>query len=126
MVVPPMLRAVASPVLSTVAAAVFDDVHVAESVRSAVVPSVKVPVAVNCSVRPSAMLGLAGVRAIDVRTAGLTVKVVAALIEPSVAVMVVEPVASAWATPALEMVATEAFADAQTTDVVRLAVDPSL
>jgi hypothetical protein len=38
---------VASPVLLTVAAAVFEDVQVAELVRFCVVPSVKVPVAVN-------------------------------------------------------------------------------
>jgi hypothetical protein len=38
---------VARPVLLIVAAAVFDEAHVAEFVRFCVVPSVNVPVAVN-------------------------------------------------------------------------------
>ena len=45
-------------------------------VRSSVELSDKVPVAVNCSVSPVARLGLAGVTAIDWRTAAVTVSTV--------------------------------------------------
>jgi hypothetical protein len=103
----------------------LDDVQVAELVKLAVVPSVYVAVAVNDSVRPWAMLGLAGVRAIDVTSAGVTVNVVVPLTAPDVAVITVDPVASVEATPELEMVATDALAEAHVTDVVRLTVDPS-
>jgi len=44
--------AVASPELSMVAAAVFDEVQVTESVRSSVFPFWRTPVAVNCAVWP--------------------------------------------------------------------------
>lgn len=44
--------AVASPELSIVAAVVFEDVQVTESVRSTVFPFWRMPVAVNCAVCP--------------------------------------------------------------------------
>lgn len=44
--------AVASPELSIVAAAVFEDVQVTESVRSTAFPFWRMPVAVNCAVCP--------------------------------------------------------------------------
>ena len=46
------LCAVASPELSMVAAAVFEDLQVTESVRSTASPFCKMPVAVNCAVCP--------------------------------------------------------------------------
>ena len=52
-----------------VAIFVFDDAQVAELVRSCVLPSLKLPVAVNCSVWPNETVGLAGVTWIDVRVA---------------------------------------------------------
>jgi hypothetical protein len=45
--VAPIPVAVARPLVLMLAAAVFEEVHVAELVRFCVVPSVKVPVAVN-------------------------------------------------------------------------------
>ena len=50
----PIVSAEARPVVETVATAVFADAQAAEVVRFCVVPSVKVPVAVNCCVRPFA------------------------------------------------------------------------
>ena len=44
--------AVASPELLMVAAAVFEDVQVTESVRSTVFPFWRMPVALNCAVWP--------------------------------------------------------------------------
>ena len=59
-----------------VATEVVAEAQVTWLVRSSVELSENVPVAVNCSVVPLAMLGLAGVTAIEVSVAGLTVKVV--------------------------------------------------
>ena len=66
----PVATPVASPAAVIVATAGVAEAHVTWLVRSCVVLSEKVPVAVNCSVSPLATLGLAGVTAIDCRTAG--------------------------------------------------------
>ena len=78
-----------------VATAVVAEAQVTWLVRSCVELSEKVPVAVNCWVSPLAMLGLAGVTAIDCRTAAVTVSTVEPVTPPSVAVIVEVPVASA-------------------------------
>jgi hypothetical protein len=65
MVVVPAATAVARPSLLMVAAAVSDALHVADAVKSCVVLSEYVPVAVNCCEVPFAMLGLAGVIEIE-------------------------------------------------------------
>ncbi len=52
---------VASPVLLIVATLVFDELQVTELVRSPVLPSVNVPVAMNCCVVPSGIERLLGV-----------------------------------------------------------------
>src|SRR5271157_1702471 len=64
-VVCPALTALASPVALMVATPDADELHDAVLVRFCVLPSLYVPVAVNCSVAPTAMEGLAGVTAID-------------------------------------------------------------
>ena len=85
--------------------------------------------AVNGSVSPLGTLGSAGVRAIDTRTAGLTVSTVVPLIPLSVAVIVEVPVARPVARPfdpeTFEMVATEVVAEAHVTWLVTSWVDPS-
>ena len=86
------------------------------------VPSEYVPVAVNCSVVPLAMLGLAGVTAIESRAAGLTVRTVEPLTPPSVALIVDVPVATPVASPLALIVATEVVAEAQVTWPVRSCV----
>ena len=62
-------------------------------------PSVKVPVAVNCSVVPDGMVGIAGVSAIETRFAEVTVRVVEPLIAPETAVTAVLPTVTLAATP---------------------------
>jgi hypothetical protein len=57
------------PVLDIVATLVFDELQVTELVKSRVVLSEYVPVAINCCVAPIAILGLAGVTAIEVSVA---------------------------------------------------------
>lgn len=85
--------------------------------------SVKVPMAVNCCVRPFAMLGLVGVTAMDTSAAAVTFKVVDPEIAPSVAVISDVPVVAVVARPllpaALLMVATAGVSDIQVTMLVR-------
>src|SRR4051812_30443795 len=66
----PMDKAEARPVVFTLATPVFAEFQVAELVRLAVVASEYVPVAVNCCVAPVKMVGFAGVTAIDVNVFG--------------------------------------------------------
>ncbi len=83
--------------------------------------------AVNCSVAPTLIEGVAGVTAIDVSVAagGVTVNVVEPEILPEVAVIVVAPAATADARPEPLMVAMFVADDDQLA-VVRVALWPSL
>ena len=125
MVAVPAATAVASPLLSMVATEVLDEVQVTSVVISWVVPSEYVPEAVNCLVFPSGTLGLAGVRDIEDRVAGVTVMLVFFAILPEVAVMVAVPAARAVASPPVLTVATEVLDEAQVTRVVISWVVPS-
>ncbi len=82
----------------------------------------------NCWVVPLAIAGAAGVTAIDLRVAAVTVRVVVPL--PLVAVTVVEPTLRAVARPLLPevllIVATAGVAEVQLTILVRFCVEPSL
>src|SRR6185369_1385086 len=104
MVVVPVATPVARPwlplVLLIVATPVSDDAHVTEVVRSWVLPSLKVPVAVNCWVPATLIEGFAGVTAIDCNAGGgVTVSTVEPVTAPEVALMVVVPAATAVARP---------------------------
>ena len=72
------------------------------------------------------MSGLAGVTAIDISPAGETVSVVAPVTPAIVASIVVLPEARAVASPVALIDATVVFEEAQTTESVRLAVEPSV
>jgi hypothetical protein len=121
-VVDPVATVLAKPALLMVATAVAEDVHVAVLVRFCWLPSVNVPVAVNCCVNPLATDGFAGVTAIVCKTAGVTVSVVEPLIDPEVALIVVDPVATVLAKPALLMVATVVAEDVHVAVLVRFCV----
>jgi hypothetical protein len=69
MVVLPVATAVANPVLSIVAKVEGEEAQPTDVVMFRVVLSEYVPVAVNCSVVPRGMLGLAGVTAIEISVA---------------------------------------------------------
>jgi hypothetical protein len=90
-VVVPGAAAVASPWLPaaplTVATPVADELHVTDVVRLWVPPLLYVPVAVNCTVVPAAIDGVAGVTAMETSATGLMVSVADVLL-PSVAVNV--------------------------------------
>ena len=89
-------------------------------------PSVKVPVAVNCWVAPEGMVGIAGVTAMETRTAGVMVKVVEPVIEPDVAEIDVLPMAMLVAIPAVLTVAMVGSNVDQVAVAVRSRVLPSL
>ena len=69
------------------------------------VPSLNVPVAVNCCVAPFAIDGFAGVTAIDCNVAAVTVSTVEPLIDDDVAVIVELPTPAPLARPAALIVA---------------------
>ena len=80
----------------------------------------------NCKVVPNGIAGIAGVIAIEIRTAGVMVRVVEPVIVPDVAVTVVLPKATLEATPELLTVAMLLSAVLQVEVAVRSRVLPSL
>ncbi len=129
MVVEPTLMAVASPsvpaALLTATTVSLEEVHATCVVRSWVVLSEYMPVAVNCKVNPLAMLWMAGVTSIELSVAAVTVNEVSPKTLSRLALIVVEPIltAAATATPsepaALLMVATPTSEELHVTCVVR-------
>ncbi len=116
---------VARPALVIVATDAVAEAHVTWLVRFSVELSEYVPVAVNCSVRPLAMLGLAGVTAIDSNVAAVTVRTVEPVTPLSIALIVEVPTPTPVARPALVIVATDAVAEAHVTWLVRFSVELS-
>ncbi len=82
---------------------------------SSVDESLKVPVAVNCLVVPTAMLEPAGVTTIETRVAAVTVRDAVPLTEPEAAVIVTVPVPTPVASPLTSTVATEVEEELQLT-----------
>jgi hypothetical protein len=72
----PAATVVAKPLLLTVATDGSDELQVTSMVILWLVPSEYVPVAANCWVTPTGMLGLAGVTDMEDRAAELTVRIV--------------------------------------------------
>lgn len=122
-VVPP----VANPVMELmVATVVLLDAQVTALKSIAAVPSVRVPLTVNCLVYPTATLEGVGVIASVASSGSVTVKA-AVLVEAApvaVAVIVVLPTASVVAMP-LVLIATAESLDAQVTDPETFPVDES-
>ena len=73
---------VARPALLMVATQAADEVHVAEVLRSCVLPSAYEPVAMNCCVPAREIEGFAGVTATDTSATVITVNVVEPVNEP--------------------------------------------
>ena len=116
-VVVPVATLDASPCALMVAAAALEDVHVTVVVMSCVLLSLKVPVAVNCLVVPTAMLALAGVTAIETRAAAVTVSDAVPLIPAEVAVTVAVPVPVLLANPVASILTTAVEEEDHVTDV---------
>jgi hypothetical protein len=81
-VVVPTLLLTATPLAPIVATAGVEDIHVTEVVIALVLPSVYVPVAMNCCDVPRAIEGDNGVTARDTNVALVTVSVAEALVKP--------------------------------------------
>ena len=131
-VVGPWRRPVANPwlpaALLIVATAVAEELQVVVAVMFCVLPSVNVPVAVNCCVTPWAIEAEAGLMAIETSAAGVTLSEVTPLTGPSVAVMLADPCATAVASPLLPVVLLIVAVDEElvhVTCVVRFCVLPS-
>jgi hypothetical protein len=120
--VPLTLCAVAKPELSIFAAAVFEDVQVTELVRSTVVESCRMPMAVYCCVLPEEIDWVAGVIEMDARFAVVTVTVVEPLTPASVALMVADPAATPVTSPVELTVAMATSDDAQLAELVIVSV----
>ena len=115
-----------SPRCQSGATLAAEDVHVTWAVRSTVLPSLNVPVALNCRVAPIAIVGLTGVTLRLVIVAGETVRFVVPVMPANTALMEVEPGPTPVAMPvlpaALLMVAIDGADDAQLTLELRLMV----
>ncbi len=115
--------------LLTDATATFDELQVADAVRSCVEPSEKVPVAVNCCAVLDAIFALAGVIETDTSVAGVTVSAVDPDTPPDAAVMIVAPAAEEVTRPlepaALLTTATAEADEVQAAAAVRSRVVPS-
>lgn len=114
-----------SPFMSTVRTLVALEDH-CRDVSTCVLPSSKLPVAVNCCWVPAAIEIVAGEIVMEVSCAGTTVMVAESVRPPTVAVIVVEPAARITARPVVSTVATVMDEDDQVTPLMRSCTDPSL
>src|SRR5829696_2472234 len=124
MVAEPVAAAVPRPVASIAMTAGSDDAHVASDVRSCDVPSVNVPVAVNCCLSPFAIVAATGVTEMLTSAAGVTVRLADPDSAPAAAVMIVEPICALAANPEALMAAVVGADDDQATDPVMSSVVP--
>ena len=115
----PAATPLASPLTAIVATVATEGVQLTELVRFCWLPSLKVPVAVNCCVVPAAMVGLAGVTVMEESVAVVTVKPVDPCAEPSEAEIVVFPLATEVAIPPGLTVATPVFELLQLAELVK-------
>jgi hypothetical protein len=123
-VVIPLLAVLAWPALLIVATVTLDEPQLAWFVRSIMLLSLKVPVAVKDTGVPTVTVGVVGLIAMDVKVAVDTVRVAGLFGAPkNTAVMLVVPDATPVASPslgyALLTVATDGEDDAQFALVVR-------
>lgn len=115
------------PVPLIVATAVLEELHVTEFVRTCVLPSLKVPVAVTCSLEPIFNEPDGSLTAIDCRVAEVTVSTtVFDTIPLWVALTFVVPPVRPLASPAVVIVATAVFEELQLAELVRFCVLPSV
>jgi hypothetical protein len=110
---------VARPAALIVAVVVVPDDHVTLDVRFCVLPSLNVPVAVNCWVAPLVIDGFAGVTAIDCSVAAVTVSTVDPEIDDDVAVIAEVPTPAPLARPDALIVAVVVVPDDHVTVEVR-------
>lgn len=103
-----------------------DEFQVALAVRFWLVPSVKLPVAVNCCEAPAETVGFNGDIARETSWAGPTRATVVPVIPAEMAVSEEEPIAFVVAKPILEMVSTFGLDDFHVAIGVKSCVVPSV
>jgi len=84
-----------------------------------------VPVAINCWVAPTGMVGMAGVTAMEVKNAAVTARVVLPVILPWVAAMVTAPATTPVTKPLVSIWVTDISDEPQLTCVVISKLVPS-
>ncbi len=114
-----------NPLAEMVATEGTEELQLTEVVRSCVVPSLNVPVAVNCCVVPAASNGFCGLTCREIRL-GNTLRLVEPVSAPKAAAMIVFPMATAVAVPLPLTVTIAGFEEVQVAEVVRSWVVPSL
>src|SRR5260370_10780801 len=120
-VVVPSCKLVTKPVALSVATPGLVELQAAVAVKSRVLPSLYVPVAVSCSLEPKTTFGLEGEMAMEVRA--ITVNEVEPVTALKVAEIVVVPGPAAVASPVLApIVATPVLLEFQVALVVRSCV----
>lgn len=117
MVVEPIEAEDASPPELMAATVVLDEFQVTSGVTSWTMALDNVPLAENCWVLPAAMVGVAGVTAMDTTVA--EVRVVEPEVPAKVALMVLVPAATAVATPFVLIVAAAVFDESQVATAVK-------
>src|ERR1700678_2518641 len=122
----PVPAALANPLPLTVTAALLEDAQVLDEVRSWVLPSVYMPVAVSCCEPPVEILAASGLIAIDANEGGLTVREAEAVRDSKLAVIVEEPWATVAASPVMPTLATDVVLEDQSINVVTSCTDPLL
>jgi hypothetical protein len=121
----PAVWPVTMPVMSVLATLGCDELQFTSEVRFCVLPSLKVPFAVNCCVAPITRIGLSGVMASELNVTGLTFRVVEPVTESKLALIVLLPLFTALAVfPCI--VATAVFEEAQPAKPLMYCVEPSL
>src|ERR1700681_2368651 len=108
----------ANPLAVMVAAEGTEELQLTEVVRSCVLLSLKVPVAVNGCVVPAAKDGFCGFTWREIRL-GATFRLVEPDTAPKAAAMIVFPMARAFAAPLPMTVAIAGFEELQVAEVVR-------
>jgi hypothetical protein len=90
------------------------------------VPSLNVPVAVNCCVIPNGIVAPAGLIVIDTNPAAVTVSSIDPLTLPTLAVIVAVPIPTLLLSPVLLTVAVNGVSEDQVAVLVKSCVLPSL
>jgi hypothetical protein len=122
----PTARPLAKPAVVMLAVVFATALQVTDAVRSCVELSVKLPVAVNCSVTPMGTDGFGGVTAMEMRAADVTVRVAVPKMDPEVAVMVEVPVPLVVARPLEVIAATDAWDEVHVAVLLMSCEVPSL
>jgi hypothetical protein len=126
MVAVPSVAAVSLPLASTARDSAFELDQVAVRVMSLVLPSLKLPVAASCCVRPKARLADDGVIVMEVKIALVTETEMEVWAVPVATVTVAEPLAAAWSMPVLLTVRTLGLELVKVADEVTFCELPSV